>query len=149
MAVCFDPNGANFDVWESKKAHGIDVDSFQHGAPSWFETLTTDVDLAARFYSELFGWTPEAMPTPTLQYTLFKLGDVPVAGMLQITPAMGKMPPHWAIYFTVKDVDESVREAVNLGAKICMTMKEVPGVGRFCGLTSPQGVTFYVITHTR
>jgi predicted enzyme related to lactoylglutathione lyase len=35
------------------------------------------------------------------------------------------------------------------GARICMTMKEAPGVGRFCGITSPQGVTFYVIQYTR
>ena len=47
MAVCFDPNGAEFDVWEPRRIHGTDVDTTQHGAPSWFETLTTDVDRAA------------------------------------------------------------------------------------------------------
>ena len=34
MAVCFDPNGAPFDVWEPKKSHGTDADSELHGAPS-------------------------------------------------------------------------------------------------------------------
>jgi uncharacterized protein len=149
MAVCDDPNGANFDVWQSKQGLGTDVDSAEHGAPSWFETLTTDVDRAATFYSGLFGWTPEKMPTPALNYTVFKKGAAPVAGMLQITPEMGKMRPHWATYFTVNDADATAREAVKLGAEICMTMKDVPGVGRFCAVTSPQGVSFHVIQYTR
>jgi predicted enzyme related to lactoylglutathione lyase/uncharacterized protein YndB with AHSA1/START domain len=149
MAVCFDPNGANFDVWEPKKAHGTDVDSTLHGAPSWFETLTTDVDRAARFYSELFGWMPEGMPMPGATYTTFKLGDAHVAGMMQIAPQMGDLQPHWRTYFTVDDADGTAREAIELGAEICMTMKDAPGVGRFCGITSPQGVTFCVIQYTR
>jgi len=65
MSVCFDPNGAEFDVWEPKKGHGTDVDSSLPGAPSWFETMTTDVDRATKFYSALFGWTPRAMRTST------------------------------------------------------------------------------------
>lgn len=64
MAVCFDPKGAEFDVWQPRKGLGTDVDSNLRGAPSWFETMTTDVDRAAHFYSRLFGWTPEAMPMP-------------------------------------------------------------------------------------
>jgi predicted enzyme related to lactoylglutathione lyase len=147
MAVCFDPNGANFDLWEPKKAHGTDVDSTQHGAPSWYETMTTDVDRAAKFYSELFGWIPEVVPMPGATYTTFKHGAADVAGMMQITPRMGEVRPHWVTYFTVKDADETAREAVNLGATLCMTMKDVPGVCRFCGITSPHGVTFRVVQY--
>jgi uncharacterized protein len=148
MAVCFDPNGANFDVWEPKKAFGTDVDSRLHGAPSWFETMTTDVDRAAKFYAELFGWTPEAVPMPGSSYTAFKHGGADVAGMLQITPQMGELQPHWVTYFTVTDADKAAREAVQFGANLCMTMKDVPGACRFCGLTSPQGVTFRVVQYT-
>jgi len=149
MAECFDPNGAEIDVWEARKGLGTDVDSSLHGAPSWFEALTTDVGRAAKFYSGLFGWEPEEMQLPNLEYTTFKLGDAYVGGMLQITPEMGNMRPHWATYFTVQDVDATARQAVELGGKVCMTMKDAPGVGRFCGLLSPQGVAFYVITYTR
>lgn len=42
MAVCFDPNGA----------------------PSWFETMTSDGARATPFYAALFGWTPEVMAIP-------------------------------------------------------------------------------------
>lgn len=149
MAVCFDPNGAAFDVWESKNGQGTAADSTQHGAPSWFETMTTDVDRATPFYSALFGWTPEVMPMPDMAYTTFKLGDAYVAGMMQIPPEMGGMPPHWGTYFTVNDVDQTARDATALGGKICAPPQDVPGVGRFCVLQSPQGVTFCAITYAR
>jgi predicted enzyme related to lactoylglutathione lyase len=148
MAVCFDPNGAEFDVWEPKKMLGTAVDSSRHGAPSWFETMTTDVDRASKFYSGLFGWTPEVKQSPGFTYTTFKNGATDVAGMLEIAPSMGEMRPHWVTYFTVTDAEEAAREAVELGATLCRRVQEVPGVGRFCGITSPQGVTFCVIEYT-
>jgi len=148
IASCTDPQGARFHVWQPKTFLGTDVDSALHGAPSWFELMTTDVDRAAKFYAELFGWTPEVMPMPGATYTTFKHGAAPVAGMMRITPQMGDLQPHWATYFTVKDADETAREAVKLGGNLCMTMKDVPGVCRFCRITSPQGVTFGVVQYT-
>lgn len=149
MAVCFDPNGAEFDIWESRKGLATDADSQHHGAPSWFETMTTDVERAAAFYSGLFGWTRETKPMPGGAYTTFKLGDAFVAGMMHITPEMGAMRPHWGTYFTVTDVDATAREAVRLGAVLHVPVMDVPGVGRMCGVTSPQGVMFYAITYAR
>lgn len=149
MAVLFDPLGAKFDVWEPRKMPGTDVDPTLHGAPSWFETLTTDVDRAARFYADLFGWAPEPRPIEGHEYISFKLHGAFVAGLMAITPEMGPMPAHWGTYFTVDDVDATAREAVGLGAKLFVPPKDVPGVGRFCGLASPQGIPFYAVTYAR
>jgi predicted enzyme related to lactoylglutathione lyase len=149
MAVCFDPNGAAFDVWEAKKGPGMDADSEAHGAPSWFETLTTDVERAKKFYAELFGWVPQSMAMEGFAYTTFKLGDAYVAGLMQLTPDMGNLWPHWGTYFTVRDADATAREAEALGATICVPAQDVPNVGRFCGITSPQGVTFFVIKYAQ
>jgi len=147
MAVCHDPNGAEFDVWETKNMGGTDVNGDVHGAPSWFETITTDMGKARKFYQDLFGWTSEAKPMPGFTYTRFKLGDGLVAGMMPVLPNMGAMRPHWGTYFTVRDVDATQREAAKLGANICMPVHDIPGVGRFCGIESPQGVAFYAITY--
>src|SRR4051794_2056895 len=73
MAVCFDPDGGEFDVWEPKKMPGTDVDPSLHGAPSWFEAMTTDVGRATEFYSGLFGWTPHVMRMPGYEYTAFMI----------------------------------------------------------------------------
>jgi predicted enzyme related to lactoylglutathione lyase len=149
MAVCFDPNGANFDLWEGKASPGTDADSRSHGAPSWFETLTTDIDRAATFYAKLFGWAPQVKPMPGIVYTTFSLGGTPIAGMMQITPQMGAMPPCWGTYFAVNDAAAAGRETAAKGGRICVPLQDVPDVGRFCSLTSPQGVPFSVIEYTR
>ena len=149
MSMCQDPCGARFDLWQPMKQTGTEVDSDLHGAPSWFETLTSDADRAARFYSELFGWTPEVMPMPGGTYRAFRLGGENVAGMMQITPAMGNLTPHWRTHFTVRDVDEAMREAVRLGGALRTSVKDIPGVGRFCGLASPHGVEFCVVQYIR
>jgi uncharacterized protein len=151
IAACTDPNGARFVVWEPKTFLGTDVENTQHGAPSWFETLTTDVDRATKFYSGLFGWTPEVSTMSGFEYTHFKRGTEPVAGMMQITPQMGdgNVRPHWGIYFTVNDLELAAQQAVALGGELCVPVQDIPGVGRFCGITSPQGVTFYGIEYTR
>ena len=149
MAVCGDPNGASFDVWEPKKMLGTDIDASLHGAPNWHETLTSDVDRAKTFYCDLFGWTAEPHPTSDVPYTVCKLGDTPVAGMMAITPEMRSMKPRWWTYFTVDDADRAASTAVKLGATICMPLRDIPGVGRIGGIVSPQGVTFYIIKHDR
>jgi predicted enzyme related to lactoylglutathione lyase len=149
MAVCHDPSGAQFDLWQPKRQPGTDADPRAHGAPSWFENMTTDPDRNAAFYSKLFGWTPEEMPMRRVRYTTFKLGRDYIAGMMKIAPEMGPMPPHWATYFTVQDVDETARQAIELGATICVPAQDIPDIGRFCGITSPQGVTFFTIAYSR
>jgi predicted enzyme related to lactoylglutathione lyase len=145
MASCVDANGAHFDLWESRNAHGMEVDSQLHGAPCWFETLTTDAERATKFYSALFGWRPDVKPMPGFDYTVFSLGEVPVAGLMQITPEMGNFLPHWGVYFTVTDADVAAAEAVQLGGTICVPVRDIPNVGRFAGITSPQGVMFYIL----
>jgi predicted enzyme related to lactoylglutathione lyase len=150
MAVCHDPNGAQFDLWQPKRMQGTDVDAELPGAPSWFETMTTDVDRATEFYEQVFGWTTELVPIPGgASYTDFKLGKDFVAGMLAIRPDMGNTKPQWSTYFTVKGVDETAREATKRGGTICVPATDVPNVGRFCGLMSPQGVPFFVIRYAR
>jgi uncharacterized protein len=149
MAECFDPAGAEFDIWRPKNAHGTDVDDRLPGAASWFETMTTDAPRAAKFYSDLFGWTHEKAPNSPVDYTVFQREGMPIAGMLPITPEMGKMPAQWLTYFTVTNAEQAASEAVKLGGKICMTMKEAHGVCRFCSMTSPQGVMFYVVEYVR
>ena len=141
MAVCFDPNGVEFDLWEPKRMQGTEVDSTLPGAPTWFEAVTTDVDRAAAFYTGLFGWTRE----DRAGNTFFKLEGRYVAETMAITPDLGDARPSWITYFTVRNVDQTVRQATGLGATICVPARDLPQGGRFAGLVSPQGVVFFVM----
>jgi predicted enzyme related to lactoylglutathione lyase len=147
MAVCHDPNGCEFDIWEPKKMPGTDADTAHHGSPSWSESVTTDVRKATEFYCDLFGWTAEVKHMPGMDYTVFKNGGTEIAGMMPVPPHMGSVPPHWGTYFSVNDADLAARVAESLGAKLCVPPTDIPGIGRFCGITSPQGVTFYAIKY--
>jgi uncharacterized protein len=146
-ASCTDPSGAEFDLWEPKTAHGTAVHGNRRGAPSWFELVTTDLENAATFYSAVFGWTRADRPLTDANYATFKHGIALVAGIRPIMPNMGETRPQWGTYFTVTDADETAREAVKLGADIRAPVRDVPGIGRLCGVTSPQGVRFHVIQH--
>lgn len=141
MSVCHDPNGAEFDLWEPKKLVGTDVDSNKPGAPTWFETMTTDVDRAAKFYAALFGWNAEAASGG---YRLLKHEGGPVAGVKQC--ALEGPHPHWATYFAVKDAERTARDAIKLGAMVFAPVMAVNGI-RVGGVRSPQGVPFYVMQH--
>lgn len=147
MAEIYDPVGANIDVWQAGSSPGATADPTQHGVPSWIEALTSDVERTAPFYRELFGWTSETMPMPGMDYTVFSNGGAPVAGMMAITREMGSFPPHWGTYITVADVDAAVAATRSLGGKVYLEPHDVPTVGRMAGITSPQGVMFYVIRY--
>jgi predicted enzyme related to lactoylglutathione lyase len=58
-------------------------EAFQrHGAFSWCELMTTDVDAARRFYPELLGWTTEEFPMSGMMagmtYTVVKADDTAI-----------------------------------------------------------------------
>lgn len=148
MAECYDPTGANVDLWQPRDGKGTDVDESLHGAPSWFELVTPDPALAQPFYEQLFGWKGDVFPGMEPPYTTFSLGERMVAGMMALTPDMVGVPPHWMPYFTVTDADATAREAAKLGAELYVPVADAPGVGRFCGITSPQGVHFMVMQYT-
>jgi len=120
----------------------------QHGAFSWFELMTTDVESAKKFYTEIFGWQTEDMPMENMTYTVAKIGDEGVGGMMLLPPEAEGAPPHWGVYVTVDDVDATAARAEELGGKIHMPPTDIPNVGRFCVLQDPQGAFFSAITYT-
>jgi len=120
----------------------------QHGAFSWFELMTSDVDGAKKFYSSLFGWGTEAMPMGDMNYTIVKVGEEGLGGIMDRPPQAAGSPPNWGVYVTVNDVDATARKAEELGGKILVPPTDIPNVGRFCVLQDPQGATISAITYT-
>ena len=120
----------------------------QHGAFSWFELVTTDVDDAKKFYTQLFGWETEDMPMENMSYTITKIGDEGVGGIMPLPPEAEGAPPHWGVYITVDDVDATAKKAEELGGKIHVPPTDIPNVGRFCVIQDPQGAVISAITYT-
>jgi uncharacterized protein len=143
MAVLEDPTGGVFAVWQPKEHIGTHYYG-ENGTMCWNELMTTNTDVAGRFYTQLFNWKTEIWPGQT-PYTLFKVGDKMVGGMMGIAPEMGPMPSHWSVYFAVDDCDAKTKLAEKLGGKVCVPPTDIPDVGRFAVLADPQGGTFSIL----
>ena len=142
MAMIRDPGEAFLCLWQPRAHKGADVIG-EPGALVWNELLTKDVERAGTFYAGLFGWTGTVMPNPAGgDYTVFMNGEEPRAGMLELTPEMGGMPPHWGVYFQVENFDAALEKAIGLGGQGTFPPMEVPDVGRFGGIMDPQGACF-------
>ena len=144
MAVIQDPQGATLALWQAIKHIGVGLLD-EPGALCWTELMTTDAAAAERFYTNLFGWTAKAMPLGPTTYTVFKRGDKPAGGMMEITSEMGPMPPNWLSYFAVTGCDATVARAIMLGGQVVVPPTDVPGIGRFAVLHDPQGATFAIV----
>jgi predicted enzyme related to lactoylglutathione lyase len=150
MSELKDPGGAHIDVWQPMKNDGTDADKSRHGAPSWYENYSPDPKKTAQFYADLFGWTFDVMPMPGMgDYTVFSYEGVQIAGMMATEGPMKDVPPSWATYFTVEDIDKTAALVGELGGTVFVPPMDIPNVGRFAGLISPQGVRFFAITYLR
>ena len=102
----------------------------QHGAFSWNELMTTDLDGAKTFYSQLFNWQFEDVLSD-MPYTMAKVNNQESAGLMPLPPEAKGMPPMWGSYVTVDDVEASAKQAEELGGKIILEPRDIPNVGAF------------------
>ncbi len=148
MAMCQDPQGAMFAIWQANQHIGCRVKE-ETGAMYWNELLTTDRSAAVDFYVAALGVEPGEVMQPH-EYAMLQAGGVNVAGIMQITPDMGEFPPHWTVYFGVDSADETVAKAQSLGASVFVPPTDIvpfegqPPIGRFAALSDPQGAPFNI-----
>jgi len=113
------------------------------GLFGWNELITSDTEAAKRFYASAFGWTAEIMPVaPGWNYTLFKLGDTTVGGMIRIDPEMASTQPQWLSYVLSDDVAADLAKAKAAGATILKEEMEIPNTGTMAIIRDPQGAVF-------
>ena len=108
------------------------------GIVSWNELMTRDAGASSAFYTGLFDWTREEMDMGGLTYHMFKAGDRPVAGMIELPPDAESMPVMWMGYVTVANLEASVAKAEKLGGKVLKGITAI-SMGRFAILSDPQG----------
>lgn len=117
-----------------------------HGAFSWNELMTNDVDGAKTFYQGLLGWELTDMDT-SCGYSMAKVGDMEVAGIMATPKEAEGMPPMWGAYVTVDDVDAIQNKVTKLGGKVMVPPQDIPDVGRFLVMQDPQGAILMLITY--
>jgi len=117
-----------------------------HGRFVWYELLTTDVEGAIAFYTEVVGW--KTQPWEGAEYTMWVAEQGPLGGLAKLPDAAKQMgaPPYWQANVEVANVDETIAKVKALGGKLHHGPEDVPTVGRFAVIADPQGAVIAVFT---
>jgi predicted enzyme related to lactoylglutathione lyase len=162
MAVCADPEGAVFMLWQPGEHRGARVVN-EHGALNFNTLRTRDPERAAEFYGAVFGWQTLTLIGGALMWTLPGYGDhleeatpglreqmagmgAP-AGFADVVAALdpiGDEPhvdAHWSVTFGVDDADAAAARAAELGGRVLAPPFDAPWV-RMTVIADPAGATF-------
>ncbi len=124
----------------------MEATSYEHGVFCWVDMVAHDIDAAARWYSELFGWDAQRAPASAsgMPYIVFLARGQRVAGLGQMSDEMkaAGIPSMWNSYVNVDDAAGAVARARSLGATVTVEPFPVPGVATLAYLTDPQGASF-------
>ena len=171
MAVCADPQGAPFSLWQAGRHTGAQLVNAP-GSWNWSDLHTHDVEAAKAFYGAVFGWESTDMEFGSARATMWRrpgYGDIlererdpdirrrqadagapagfeDAIGWL-MAPASDDAEPHWAVTFAVDGTDAVAQRAAELGATIPAAPFDA-GPTRIAELRDPQGATLSVSTYT-
>jgi predicted enzyme related to lactoylglutathione lyase len=122
--------------------------SENHGAVWWSELATRDVEAAKAYYGTVCGWSYDEAPMDGSTYTVAKIGDRMVAGILDMgaIEGMEQLPPHWMTYLAVDDVDNAVEQTRSGGGDVLKEPWDVQGVGRVAMVKDPSGGVVGIMT---
>ena len=110
----------------------------------WNELISNDVAGSTAFYTEVFGWKAQNMEMgPGFEYTMFSTPEgLQVGGLMQAPEPHGDMTA-WLAHVYIDDLAATLEKAKNLGAKVHMEPKTIPGIGSFALIEDPQGAMFH------
>jgi len=109
----------------------------------WWDLRTTDLTRAKEFYGGLFGWEFRDYHAAGTDYAVAMYGGRAIAGLVQRPISEGEQRRSaWLPFISVRDVDETVRNALLHHAQIRAAPANLPLRGRQALLTDPEGVRF-------
>ncbi|GAB3271374.1 VOC family protein [Sinomonas notoginsengisoli] len=113
------------------------------GAPCWVDLLTTDLEKAKEFYSELFGWTYETGDQEMYggYTTAFRDGRM-VAGLMGKMEEQAAAPDAWTVYFKTDDINATASAVSAAGGQVYMPPMEVPEQGHMAVFGDSDGAAF-------
>lgn len=114
-----------------------------HGCFAWYELLTTDMEAAKTFYTNVVGWGTRDASKPGIAYTLFTDGETSVCGMMRMPEGTSKIgaKTSWIGYVSVNDVDATADRVAHLGGTVRVPPMNIPDIGRFSLVADPQRAT--------
>jgi predicted enzyme related to lactoylglutathione lyase len=166
MAVCADPSGAAFRLWQPRDLKGAETVNAP-GSWNFSELNTNDPEGARRFYRAVFGWEADEVELGAMTGIMIRLpryadflerfdpgirqrhadfGAPPGFSecVAWIMPLQGDAAsPHWSLRFSVADTDAVAARARELGGTVLVEPFDIPPV-RSAVIRDPQGAQFGV-----
>ncbi len=142
MAIVADPVGAVFGLWQSGSHTGFGRYN-EPGSVTWDEHHSKDFAKSTAFYATVFGWQyDKTSDTDDFRYYTAQVDGETVAGLMDSAAFLpDEVPSHWAVYFSVDDIDASVEKLVGLGGSVVRPAEDTP-FGRIADLKDPTGAPF-------
>lgn len=145
-ALCADPTGGAFGLWEGTGHHGFGVFG-EHGGFCWAELYSTDVAVSRDFFVDAFG-----MQSTTLrespEFTYYQLTaagqDAPTFGVMQSPASLAGRPSHFGAYVFVSDVDAAVGRVKAGGGAVVNEPFDSP-FGRMASITDSEGAEINIV----
>jgi hypothetical protein len=112
----------------------------------WHELYVPDIEAAKKFYADALDFGTEAMDMgPMGQYHMFTRDGNAISGMMSTRDMQSEhIPPHWATYLGVDDVDARVAKVKEHGGSVVVEAMSVPGIGRMALVADPQGAHIWL-----
>jgi predicted enzyme related to lactoylglutathione lyase len=117
------------------------------GSITWTDITVPNAQELKEFYENLIGWTSEGIPMKDGEnsyedYVMKSPDGRAVAGICHLKGVNQSLPPTWIVYITVKNVEESVQQALNLGGKLIKPYKNKEGKLMYAIVQDPAGAVF-------
>lgn len=111
----------------------------------WHEVYTANLDATVDFYTKALGFGTEKMNMGQGDYTMLTMNGMGVAGVMDTnTLEHPNVPPHWAAYLSVDDVDARLAKCKEMGATVLVEPMDIPKVGRMALIQDPQGSVLWL-----
>jgi len=140
MAVLADPQGAVVALWQPIGYAGAQVVNVP-GALTWNQLNTSDPEAAVSFYTELFGWTTEALGGGDQSFWSVKNSEGWLNGGVMGLPPGTDAPPAWTPYFASADLKQHEARVKELGGALLSPILPVPA-GELFVAQDDQGAVF-------
>ena len=118
-----------------------------HGRFVWYELMTTDMEAAKAFYTNVVGWGTQDVSTPGMPYILFTVKGSSVGGLMRLPEDAKKIDERssWIGYVGVSDVDATADRIKRLGGTVHVPPRNILNISRFSVVADPQLATLALV----
>ncbi|MFH1196750.1 MAG: VOC family protein [bacterium] len=111
------------------------------GSIGWVDLTIPNASELREFYKNVVGWKSEGLSMGEYEdFVMISPSDnQPKAGVCHKRGGNSEFPSVWMVYFTVKNIDDSIRLVKESGGKILVDIKIMDGYGKYCVIEDPAG----------